>query len=157
MGHIIPVPSSTSNVGMASLDYIAVFALHIPHRPMLYASFSSFLCLLRFLLNVSWSYAVDWEVVEQEDVDQGSRTYEVGTGCCYDASWEVISTQRMVGVNVVEEVNLSTILLELLKAIELKVPSRAVAAADSSGVHSSKAPLDVPMMESVVVESVVNV
>lgn len=140
MVHIIPAPFSIDNADMVSHDYIAVFALHILHRLVLYASFSSFLNPPLSHLNVSSSYAVDSEEVVLEDADQGSRMYEVDKGCAYGSSWEVISTQRMVREIVVEEVNLSTSLLELLKAIVPKGPNREVVVANASGTYFLMAP-----------------
>lgn len=63
----------------------------------------------------------------------------------------------MVRENVVEEVDLSTIPLELLKAIVPKEPNLEGVVADASRAYSSRAPFDVIMMVLAVVESVVNV
>jgi len=86
MAHIVPALFSRDSAGMAFPDYIVVFALHIQHRPMRYASFSSFLTLLPFHLNVSWSYGVGREEVVREGADRDSRMYEVDMGCGYDSS-----------------------------------------------------------------------
>jgi hypothetical protein len=61
----------------------------------------------------------------------------------------------MVQVSV-DEVNLSTILPELLKAKELKVPNLLAVAGNANAVHSLKVPSNELMMELVVVMYVVN-
>jgi hypothetical protein len=63
----------------------------------------------------------------------------------------------MVQETVVEAVNLSTIPLELLKAIVPREPNLEVAVASASRAHSLMAPSDVILMVLVVVECVVNV
>jgi hypothetical protein len=85
-------------------------------------------------------------------VEQGSRKCGVDMGF---ASLEVILTQRMVQVNV-DEVTLSTILPELLKAKELMVPNLVAVAGNGSEVHSLKVPSNELMMELVVVKYVVS-
>lgn len=141
---------------MAFLDYISVCVLHIPHRPKLSVASFSFLNLLLSLPSVLRWYEVERVGWEQVGVVLGNRKYEVGMGY---ASWEVISTQRMVQVNVAE-VNLTTILPEQLKAKEPKVPNLAVVAVvvagNGSGAHSLMAPLNEPMMVLVVGVYVVN-
>jgi hypothetical protein len=90
MVHKAPVPFLIDSVDMASLDYIAVFALHIPHRPMLYASFSSFPTLLpSSLQNVSSLYVVGLGEGVRGDADLDSRMYEVGRGYERDSSLAV--------------------------------------------------------------------
>jgi len=75
--HIAPVPFSIDNAGMAFPDYIVVYALHIQHRPMLYAFSSFFLKLLPSRSNVSWSFGVDWGEVGLEGAVRDSRMYAV--------------------------------------------------------------------------------
>jgi hypothetical protein len=84
--HITLVPFSIDNAGMVFLDYIVVFALHIQHRPMLYAFSSFFPNLLLFHSNVSSWYEVGWEEVVLEDAEQDSRMYEVDMDCGYGSS-----------------------------------------------------------------------
>jgi hypothetical protein len=84
--HITLVPFSIDSAGMAFPDYIVVYALHIQHRPMLYAFSSFFLNLLLFHSNVSWSYEVGWEEVVLEDAVRDSRMYEVDMGYGYGSS-----------------------------------------------------------------------
>jgi hypothetical protein len=63
----------------------------------------------------------------------------------------------MVQETVVEAVNLSTIPLELLKAIVPREPNLEVVVASASRAHFLMAPFDVILMELEVVEYVVNV
>lgn len=84
--HIALGPFSIDNAGMAFPDYIVVYALHIQHRPMLYAFSSFFLNLLPSRSNVSWLFGVDWEEVELEGAVRDSRMYEVCTDYGYDSS-----------------------------------------------------------------------
>jgi len=84
--HITLAPFSIDSAGKASPDYIVVFALHIQHRPMLYAFSFSFLNLPRFHSNVSSSYGVGWEEAVLEDAEWDSRMYEVDMGYGYDSS-----------------------------------------------------------------------
>jgi pyruvate-formate lyase len=63
----------------------------------------------------------------------------------------------MVQETVVEAVNLSTIPLELLKAIVPREPNLEVVVANASRAHFLMAPFDVILMELEVVEYVVNV
>ena len=63
----------------------------------------------------------------------------------------------MVRETVVGAVNLSTSLLELLKAIVPRTPNREVVVASASRAHFLMAPFDVILMELEEVEYVVNV
>jgi len=84
--HITLAPFSIDSAGMAFPDYIVVFALHIQHRPMLYAFSSFFLNLLPFHSNASWLYEVGWEEAVREDAEWDSRMYEVDMGYGYGSS-----------------------------------------------------------------------
>ena len=84
--HITLVPFSIDNAGKVFPDYIVVYALHIQHRPMLYAFSSFFLNLLLFHSNVSWWYEAGWEEVVLEDAEGGSRMYGVCMDCGYGSS-----------------------------------------------------------------------